>query len=222
MSHLVIVGAGGHGREVLDVVEAANAQARRDGGAVVEVLGFVADHADEPLLARRGVPHLGTVDDLVAGRIGQLAEPVALVLAIGDPSTRRTLAQRISATAHPWTEALVHPQASLGGDVQLGEGTVVAAGARITTNVRIGQHVQVNVNAVVSHDCRVADHATLSPGSLVNGSVTLGEGAFLGTGAIVTPGRRVGDWAVVGAGAVVVADVPDDVTVVGVPAVPRT
>jgi sugar O-acyltransferase (sialic acid O-acetyltransferase NeuD family) len=222
VSRLAIVGAGGHGREVLDVVEALNVVAERDGTDPVAMLGFVADHADDALLARRGVAHLGTVDDLVAGHIDALSEPAALVLAIGDAATRHQLATRIAATPHRWSEPLVHPAASLGGDVELGQGTVVAAGARITTNVRIGQHVQVNVNAVVSHDCRVGDHATLSPGSLVNGSVTLGEGVFLGTGAVVTPGRRVGDWAVVGAGAVVLADVPDDVTVVGVPAVPKT
>jgi sugar O-acyltransferase (sialic acid O-acetyltransferase NeuD family) len=216
---LAIVGAGGHGREVLDVVEAANAAG---ASPKTDFLGFVADRADPDVLARRGVRHLGTVDDLVAGRIAELAEPAALVLAVGDPTSRAQLARQLGATAHRWAPALVHPSASIGGDVELGAGTVVAAGARVTTNVRVGEHVQVNVNAVVSHDCRVGDHATLSPGSLVNGSVTLGEGAFLGTGAVVTPGHRVGAWAIVGAGAVVVADVADGITVVGVPASPRT
>ena len=213
MTRLAIVGAGGHGREVLDVVEALNGVT-----PAYEVVGFVADHADHDLLVRRGVAHLGTVDELVAGRIGAVGGDVALVLAVGDPIMRRDLERRLDALGRPWAEALVHPMASVGSDVELGVGTVVAAGARITTNVRAGRHVQVNVNAVISHDCRVGDHATLSPGVLVNGAATIGEGVLLGTGAVVTPGHTVGTGAVIGAGAVVVTDVPAGVTAVGVPA----
>jgi len=213
VGRLAIVGAGGHGREVLDVVEALNQVTPTH-----EVVGLVADHADRDLLARRGATHLGTVDDLVAGRIDDVDAEVALVLAIGDPVARRDLERRLGAQGHTWAPALVHPMASVGADVELGAGTVVAAGARITTNVRAGRHVQVNVNAVISHDCRLGDHATLSPGVLVNGAATIGEGVLLGTGAIVTPGHTVGDAAVVGAGAVVVTDVPAGVTAMGVPA----
>jgi sugar O-acyltransferase (sialic acid O-acetyltransferase NeuD family) len=210
---LVLIGAGGHGREVLDVVEAVNA-----GGADYDLVGMVADRADAALLARRGVHHLGVVDELISGSIAAVPAGAELVVAIGDPEARHALTERLSAAGWAWAAALVHPVASIGADVELGRGVVVAAGARVTTNVRIGDHAQLNVNAVVSHDCRLGAHATLSPGALVNGSVHLGLGAFLGTGSVVTPGRRVGDWAIVGAGAVVVADVPAGVTAIGVPA----
>jgi sugar O-acyltransferase (sialic acid O-acetyltransferase NeuD family) len=216
MESLVIVGAGGHGRETLDVIEAINAA--HGHARPFHVLGFVADHADRELLARRGALHLGGVDDLVDGRLDQVPSTAFYVVAIGDPTSRRALVARLESTAMRPALALVHPAATLGADVRLGVGSVVAAGARITTNVEIGRFVQVNVNAVVSHDCRVGDHVTLSPGVLVNGSVTLGEGAFLGTASVVTPGRTVGAWAVVGAGAIVVGDVPAGVTAVGVPA----
>jgi sugar O-acyltransferase (sialic acid O-acetyltransferase NeuD family) len=221
VQRLAIIGAGGHGREVLDVVEALNQVEPR-----FEVVGVVADQADADLLARRRVQLLGTVDQLVDGLlhddVDQDKGPLALVLAIGDPVTRAVLAQRVEAVAAArslqWAPALVHPAATVGGDVELGSGVVVAAGGRITTNVRVGQHVQVNVNAVVSHDCRLGDHVTLSPGVLVNGTVTIGPGSFLGTGAIVTPGRSIGAGVVVGAGAVVVDDVPPGVIAKGVPA----
>lgn len=212
----MIVGAGGHGRETLDVVDAINAAHPDDHP--FEVLGVVADHADQDLLARRGAIHLGRVDDLLDGRLDSVPAAAVYVLAIGDPRSRRALADRLAETAHRAAPALVHPAATIGADVRLGPGSVVAAGARITTNVDIGRFVQVNVNAVVSHDCRVGDHVTLSPGVLVNGAVTLGEGAFLGTATVVTPGHSIGAWAVIGAGAVVVADVPAGVTARGVPA----
>jgi sugar O-acyltransferase (sialic acid O-acetyltransferase NeuD family) len=210
---LVIIGAGGHGREVLDVVEAVNAVQ-----PTFTVLGLVADHADRELLARRGAVHLGSVDQLLDGRLADVPSDTVVVIAVGDPVTRKALADRLPSTTYAPAPALVHPAATIGADVRLGEGVVLAAGARVTTNVTIGRHVQVNVGAVVSHDCVVAEHATLSPGVLVNGSVTIGEGAFLGTGAIVTPGRTLGPWSIVGAGAVVVHDVPAGVTATGVPA----
>jgi acetyltransferase EpsM len=80
--------------------------------------------------------------------------------------------------------------------------------------------VIINSSAVVEHECRIGDFAHVSSASALAGNVTVGEGAFLGVGARVLPGRRVGAWATVGAGAVVVDDVPDGLTVVGVPARP--
>jgi len=210
---LVIIGAGGHGREVLDVVEAVNHLSSR-----FDVIGIVADHADDALLARRGSRCLGTLDQLVGGDLAEVPTDAVVVLAVGDPASRLGLAERCAAAGFGVAPALVHPGATVGADVRLGDGAVLAAGAHVTTNVTIGRHVQVNVAAVVSHDSVIGDHATLSPGVLVNGSVTVGEGAFLGTGVIVTPGRVVGPWAVVGAGAVVVHDLPAGVTATGVPA----
>lgn len=183
-----------------------------------DVLGVVADHADLDLLGRRGATSLGSVDHLVDGVLPDVPSDALVVLAIGDPGTRLALADRISAAGYGVAPALVHPSATVGADVRMGEGAVLAAGARVTTNVDIGRHVQVNVGAVVSHDSVIGDHATLSPGVLVNGSVHVGVGAFLGSGAIVTPGRTIGPWAVIGAGAVIVRDVPEGVTATGVPA----
>ena len=183
-----------------------------------EILGVVADHADRDLLTRRGATLLGSVDDLVGGSITDVPSDAAVVVAVGDPASRLALADRLAAAGYGVAPALVHPAATVGADVRLGDGAVLAAGAHVTTNVTIGRHVQVNVGAVVSHDSVIGDHATLSPGVLVNGSVHVGEGVFLGTGAIVTPGRTIGRWAVIGAGAVVIRDVPEGITATGVPA----
>src|SRR5690606_29051979 len=130
-------GAGGHAREVLDVVEAVNA-AEADG-PVWEVVGMVADgHADLELLDRRGVAFLGGTEvaaDLDADH----------VVAIGSPAARRRIDEALSAAGRR-AAVLVHPTATVGGDVELDPGTVLAAGARVTTNVRLGRHVHCNVN----------------------------------------------------------------------------
>ena len=202
---LVIVGAGGHGRETLDVVEACNAVS-----PTYDFVGFCALDADIDLVERRGAIVLGDVDvlrDLDA----------SYVIGIGTSETRRDIEARIAGFGRE-AVTLAHPAASLGSDIRLAPGVILAAGARVTTNVTLGRHTHLNVNAVVSHDCEIGDYVTLSPGVLVNGTVTLGDGVFLGTGAVVLPGRSIGPWAKIGAGAVVTEDVSAGQTVVGVPA----
>ncbi|MDQ3759563.1 MAG: acetyltransferase [Actinomycetota bacterium] len=205
---LVIIGAGGHGRETLDVIEAIN----EAGSTRWRFLGFVDDgEVQQERLDRRGARVLRS-DDLDPGE-------VRYVIGIGDAGARGAIAERM--TRAGFTPAtLVHPEATMGGDVRIADGVILAAGARVTTNVSIGRHSQLNVGACVSHDCEVGDFVTLSPGALVNGECTIGDRAFFGTGAIVTPRRAIGADAKVGAGAVVLSDVPPQTTFVGVPARP--
>jgi sugar O-acyltransferase (sialic acid O-acetyltransferase NeuD family) len=179
-----------------------------------EVLGFLADtHGVHEPLDRRSARLLGPtslIDSLDA----------EYVVAIGNPVARAEIDRRFSAKGLV-APVLVHPLATVGSDVHLGPGSVLMAGARITTNVVAGRHVHVNVNATISHDCRLGDYVTLSPGTSLSGGVTVGEGAYLGTGSVAIPGVRIGAGTMVGAGAVVIRDLPDGVTAVGVPARPR-
>ena len=199
MTTLGIVGAGGHGRE-------AHAVALHAGHWDTVAL-FDDGPGDPERLGRLGVA--------IAGAVEAAAEADELVIAIGDPATRRAIDDRLG----PHRGAtLIDPSARIGTDVHLAAGAMVYPQATITTNVRVGRHSHVNCGCVVSHDVRIGDHVSLSPGVLLNGNVTVEDGVFLGTGAIVLPGVRVGQGAVVGAGAVVTSDVAPGATVVGVPA----
>lgn len=201
---LVIVGSGGHGREVWDVVEAC-------GG--YDVVGFVDDSGDEPGTRPDGVMLLGPL-----AHLADLA-PIAVVVGIGDPRPRAAVVARLREIAGVTpSDALVHPLASIGSRTVLGPGTVVAAGARITTNVRIGSHCYVGPNATIGHDAVLLDGATLYPGAVVSGNVTIGEAAAIGAGASVRQGLRIGAGAFVALGAGVVHDVPEGTTVAGTPA----
>lgn len=203
---LVILGAGQHARETLDIVEALNALRPR-----WEFLGFLDDtEGERDVLERRGVRVVGTMAAL-AGTDAQY------VIGVGSPAARQRVDERAMASG-AMPAVLVHPSATMGADVELGPGTLLAAGARVTTNVRMGRHVHLNVAATVAHDCRLGDYVSLSPGVHLSGCVTLEDGVFLGTGAVVNPGCTVGAGATVGSGAVVIDDVPTGVTVAGVPA----
>jgi sugar O-acyltransferase (sialic acid O-acetyltransferase NeuD family) len=207
---LVVVGAGGHGRETLDAAERAG----------FDVLGVVsADQPEDELLARRGARWLGGIDALIrlGGRGGQEFGQLSYVLGIGDPAVRRRIDAELTAAGIP-AATVVHPWANSGADVYFDDGVILAAGSHVTTNVVLGRHTHLNIGAIVSHDCRIGNWVSLSPAVAVNGNVTIGDGVFLGTGAVVTPGCTIGEGAVIGAGAVVVGDVPAGVTAVAVPA----
>jgi sugar O-acyltransferase (sialic acid O-acetyltransferase NeuD family) len=205
---VVILGAGGFAREVLDVFEAAGA----DGDAR-EVLGFVVEprHA-APGTEVNGLPVLGGLDWLEARR-----GAVECICGVGAPDVRRRMVAEAAARGARFC-SVVHPTAVRTRWLTLGEGSVITAGCLLTNQITIGAHVHVNLGCTVGHDARLEALATLAPGVHVSGNVTLGEGCYLGTGAVILQQRSVGAWATVGAGAVVTQDVPPDATVVGMPA----
>jgi sugar O-acyltransferase (sialic acid O-acetyltransferase NeuD family) len=207
---LLLIGAGGHGREVLDVVDAINAVT-----PTFEVVGFLDDgDPDTTLIEGRGHRLLGRSADLT----GPLAHlDAGYVIAIGATGPRAEIDAALRATDRA-CPVLIHPDTTIGPDVILGPGTVVAAGARFGNHIRLGRHVHVNMNSTVHHDAVLEDYVTLSPGVHVTGAAILRAGAFLGTAATVIPGCEVGAAAVIGAGAVVVGDIPPGVTAKGVPA----
>lgn len=205
----LILGAGGHGRDVLVALRAHDS----DFGSRT-FLGFIDDgDPDSERLQRLEAPLLGGSGAL------ERYPGAGFVVGIGEPAVRQALAARaLAAGLEPVT--VIHRQATIGDDVLLGPGTVICAGARLTTNVRTGIHVHVNINSTVAHDVSLHDYATLNPQAAVSGDVTVETGATIGTGAVIRQGLTVGGWAIVGAGAAVIKNVPPGATWAGVPARP--
>jgi sugar O-acyltransferase (sialic acid O-acetyltransferase NeuD family) len=205
---VVIVGAGGHASDVLDVFEACNART-----PTYDVLGFIVEEAwFKPATLVNGYPLLGDLDWLAAR-----AKELEVVCAVGDPAVRRRLTLIVQAAGARFC-TVVHPSAITTSRLSIGEGSVVMPGVVLMSRTRLGRHVHVNTASTLAHDVAVEDFATIAPGARLSGNVQVGEGANVGTGATIIEKIRVGAWSVVGAGATVVRDVPPDTTAVGCPA----
>ena len=208
---IAIFGAGGFGREVLQVVLDINAQAGAD--APWRPIGFIVDGASagDPV---HGLPVLGGIEWL--GR----HPDTAYVVAVGSSAARQRIVRRIVAACPNPAASLVHPRAWLGDNIEVGPGSVLCAGSLLTTDIRIGGHVHVNIGATIGHDAVLGDFVTLNPGVNVSGNVTLHEGVQVGTGSVIIPRIEIGQWTVLGAGAVVTRSLEANVTAVGAPAKP--
>lgn len=207
---IYLIGAGGFAREVLDVIEAL----ARSG----EDISVAAIHAD----GSSDATELKVRNYEVAGPLAALPKPGAadrFVIGFGDSVGRERV--DLMMTSNGWQAVtLVHPAATLGSLVTLGDGSVVCAGARLTTNITLGRSVHVNLNATIGHDVTVDDYVTINPLVSVSGRVTIGARTLIGTGANINERLSIGADAVVGSGAVVVRDVAAHTTVAGVPAKP--
>lgn len=212
MTHdIAIMGCGGFGREVIDVIDAINASQ-----STWNLIGFFDDSPSEENL--EAVARLGL---LVVGPANRetitSSSATHYVVGIGDGNIRRSLAARADGAGLE-AAVLVDPRAYIGRDVQIAPGTIVAAQAHVTTNVRLDRHVHIDRASQVGHDSRVGAFATIHPGSVVSGNCVIAEGAKLGTHSTVLPGLTIGEGAVIGASACVTTDVAAGKTVKGVPA----
>ncbi len=202
---IAIIGAGGHGRVVLDIMN-QNHQ--------FEVVGFL--DANPAIHGQKvdGVTVLGDVS--LIPRLKEF-DIGAVIVAIGDNTIRRHYAEMFTQAGIHLVSA-IHPKASISDTAIIGKNVVIAAGTIICAHVRIDDSAILNTGCIVDHESHITEGAHICPGVRLAGHVRVRESAFVGIGATIIQGITIGQSAVVGAGAVVIEDVPNFTTVVGVPA----
>jgi acetyltransferase EpsM len=193
---MILYGASGHAKVVYDCLVDAGLQLKavfddREGQAVFHRIPV--HHSYDP----------------------RLLPESRMLIAIGSNASRKEIASKVK---HSFAAALVHPSALIARSAFLHDGTVVIHGAIVQSSTQVGRHCILNTGCSVDHDCELSDFVHVGPGAHLCGGVRVGEGTLIGAGAIVIPNISIGSWCTVGAGAVVTESVPDNATVIGVPA----
>lgn len=206
MADIVIIGAGDQGECTLDVIR----RAARD-----RAVGFI-DDGREPGDTIGGLTVLGGIDDLP--RLRENGRFDAALIAIGDNYRRSRIATHIRSLDPDLLFATaVDPDASIGGDVEIGNGTVIQAGAVVNVGARIGEHCLICVRASLDHHSILGDHSSLAPTAATGGRVRIGTLTAIGIGATINHGRSIGSNTVIGAGSTVVHDIGNGVVAMGTP-----
>jgi sugar O-acyltransferase (sialic acid O-acetyltransferase NeuD family) len=204
---LIIIGAGGFGREVLSY--AIDIMKTTDCGWKVK--GFIDDNLNALDGKDTGYKILGTISE------HRVEENAVYICAIGDCKVRLAIGRDFQKRGAKFIN-FIHPTARIRERVKMGVGNIFCPNSGANPDVIIGDFVVVNCNSGFAHDCVIGSGCTLSGGCDVTGNCTLGEGVFLGAKAVITPGRKIGDYAKISAGAVVFTHVKPGKTMIGNPA----
>lgn len=206
MKQLIIIGAGGFGREVL-------AWARQSAGHGSEwtIKGFIDDNPNALSGLRVPAPWLGRIED------HRPAADEVFICAIGIPALRRKCYERIEAVGGRFV-SLIHRTAVVGDEVEFGEGVILCPYAVVSGYNKIGKGVVVNMHATIDHDANVGDWTQVNCHCDLTGGVQVGAEVWFGSHVAVAPRIRIGDRAYLGIGSAILRDVDADTKVFGLPA----
>lgn len=207
MKKIVIIGAGGFGREVQWLIERINAQEM-----TWEIQGYIDDGLEVGTQIN-GYSVLGGIDTLVSRK-----EEISVVCAIGSAKTRKKIIEKLSYNNNLKYPNLIDTNVQMSKYVELGKGNIICSGTILTVNIVVGDFSILNLGCTVGHDAVINSFVTVYPGVNISGCVTIGENVEVGTGTQIIQGKSICSNAIVGAGAVVVDNIDRSGTYVGVPA----
>ena len=198
-TRLIIIGASGHGKVIADIA----------AGCGYKEIVFLDDN--EALKDCMGYPVIGRTDT------AKQYKGADFIVAIGNPEVREEIQTKLLNEGVK-VVTLIHPDAVIAENVEIGMGTVIMAGAVVNPDTRIGSGCIINTGAPVDHDNVLEDYVHVSVGSHIAGTVHIGKGTWIGAGAVVCNNVNICGGCMVGAGAVVVKDIDEQGTYLGVPA----
>ena len=206
MKNIVIIGAGGVGREVSLIIQQINELEQ-----TWNLLGFIDDNTDNWGKVINGYSVIGGIDSLEF-----LSNDTYIVIAIANYEVKKNIVNKINNKFKFAT--IVHPKVWIHDYMTVGEGTIIYEGAILTANIEIGNHVIISPKCGVGHDSIIKDYVSLLWNVNVSGNDLIEEGVMMGSGSTVIQGKKIGKGSIIGAGAVVVNDIESFSTAVGVPA----
>ena len=209
MRDIIIIGAGGVGKETTMLIEDINRVK-----CEWKLLGFADDN--EGLWGKfiNGYEVLGGIDWL-----NGIGDEVYVVCTVSYPDIKKKIIERINNPRIKYAR-LIHPTAVISEHVDFGQDVIIQAFCIITTNVTIGDHVQLNPQCGIGHDSKIGDYTSLYWNVNISGSIKVGKGCTLGSKTTVIQGKSIGDWTIIGSGSNIIRDIPAYCTAVGNPARP--
>lgn len=215
LQELVIIGAGGFGREVKWLVDRINQRNMEQYRTEKwKLLGFIDD----------GIP-VGTLTDNLPSLGGtewmlEKKEPIAVACAIGSAEKRRKVVESIKSNRTLEFPKLLDPSVLMSDSVRLGKGNIICAGTILAVDISIEDFLILNLDCTVGYDTVLESYVTVYPSVNISGAVHVHSCVEIGTGCHIIQGKTIGAGTIVGAGAVVVKDLPEHCTAVGNPARP--
>ena len=206
MKNIVIIGAGGVGREVSLIIQQINELEQ-----TWNLLGFIDDNTDNWGKVINGYSVIGEIDSLEF-----LSNDTYIVIAIANYEVKKKIVNKVNNKFKFAT--IVHPKVWIHDYMTVGQGTIIYEGAILTANIEIGNHVIISPKCGVGHDSIIKDYVSLLWNVNVSGNDLIEEGVMMGSGSTVIQGKKIGKGSIIGAGAVVVNDIESFSTAVGVPA----
>ena len=210
MTNVIGLGAGGHSKVIIDILETSSSYT---------IYGLLDPDKNKHGTYICGIPVLGD-DSLLDNLIDTGIEHAFIGIgSSGNPNIRISLYNLVLGKGYSIISA-IHSTATISKFSEIGQGTSIMAAAIINPNSYIGENVIINTGAIIEHDCVIQSHTHIATGAKLAGNVRVGSGSHIGAGAVIRQNIRIGSNSIVGAGAVVINHVPDNTTVVGVPAKP--
>ena len=206
MKDIVIIGAGGVGRETAWIIEQINIRK-----PTWNIVGFVDDNEEIWNTEINGYKVIGNLSYL-----NDLENKPYVIIAIANYKVKKSIVNKLEDRFQFAT--IVYPDVYLNRTIEIGNGSIIYPGVIITTNIRIGNHVIVSPKCGIGHDSVIEDYVSLLWNVNVSGFDVIEEGVMIGSGATIIQGKNIGKEAIVGAGAVVIRDIEGESVNVGVPA----
>jgi sugar O-acyltransferase (sialic acid O-acetyltransferase NeuD family) len=198
-SQIIIYGAGGHAKAVMEMVQAIGA---------FRIAGILDDNAALTGNSVLGIPVLGTrelLPRLVEQGVRLAANGVGGII---DINIRMKLFDLLTGYGFAFP-ILRHPRAMVEPSAQVFDGVQVFANAYVGSSTILHEKCMINTGAIISHDCEIGSFTHIAPGAMLAGHVHVGEKALVGMGVTTTIGIKIGSGARVGNGAILLADVPE-------------
>jgi sugar O-acyltransferase (sialic acid O-acetyltransferase NeuD family) len=201
---LYIYGAGGTGRELLDIANRKNLNSHSWGN-----IYFIDDFGDQKDLLGTSIFRL---DD-----VKQKHDLSEIIIAVGEPQQRGRLFDIAFKSGFRFGR-LINSEELNSSSVEIDEGVVIYPNSVVSNRSKLKKNVMIQFNTVVGHDIEIGEHSVISSGVVIGGNVAIGERVFIGMGACIKEGVKIGSNSIVGMGSVVYNDIPDGVIALGNPA----